>query len=1165
MVSTDPQLRRLARQLTGFDKRLHDLETVPQLAHSSIDDGTLPVYDKDGTLVVAVGRQPDGTWGAPPLAGPTPSAPIGVSATGGAGIVHVRWTGDYFHGAAPLDFDALEVLIDDRLAGAIPNRDGGTVTIEADQGTRFISARIRTLAPRHSAPTSPFTVEVGPPADQLFIEARDAIETAEGDIADAKQEIIDERTAREAALKQAAEDLAELDGKLADLPSSSELDEIRDDLAAAQGVAESARSVATEANTAANAASQAALEAAGIAASKGRVIVQETEPMGEDRKASNIWIQPVPDDPDTEIVENAVTYVYLEASDEWQPTTSSELAQAAQNALDAREAAQQAQQRADTAVSNAATSQAAAEAAQTTANTATLDAAEAHNAAVAAQEGVDAAIERGDSLLINGSFEQGDLGWPTGGSHGGRSRIIEDPAARTGRNVLELAPTTANVYPESDFIAVEPGQILRVRGWFKHLGGNGTRVGLLVRHHDANKGYLRVLYATVNTGVQNWAIGEWTLLEGEVQVPSDVRWFRFAFHATGPSTSTYHADDYQVVDVTEARAAQAAAETARALAASKPGMTEVETAIATSANGKNAITISAAEPTSSTPGVVVGDTWWRVDGSGQIFGQWRWTSLPAGWVPASIRSEVIANLDVGKLVVTGTSRFTEAVIDRLFADLFVAHKITAEQITIAALDEDGNLAPGSVGAITLQDGIVGADKIIADEVAAEVSNLVRANVEKLTVTEGATINEAVIMKIAAEMITSGVLRTADAGQRVVIDGTGIVMYGLDPDGIDYEMVRIGPSGDNLITLGDTTVSASGIQAPSGDFEQITIGGQTLVEYLDPAPSGVVARGWNNVSGRTIGPNGETELGEMYVPLVPGRGYQISVEPISAYVPRGGRLGLNIYVESGTDDSPAKSPSLKTSRLYRGIVYRDSGGDRPMVVFQGQHYAWATQETHWRLLFTFNAYDSTDVGTVYNASDWASGVLRVSVTDVGLHQEFTMIDRTGRTSTEPTPPEPTPPPVKKRYTKTYSATDYYTYDNNGNRTSDPDVVQGLYAGGPSSRLRKGGWRFPSMTGDLSGATIEKVRVKLYVDHTYYTAGATVNVCTWGGVLRDNLTVIKTYTGWKRGTSKWITLPSSTHAGFKSGAIDGVGVKPTNTFAEQFARLATSAKIEITYVK
>lgn len=542
-------------------------------------------------------------------------------------------------------------------------------------------------------------------------------------------------------------------------------------------------------------------------------------------------------------------------------------------------------------------------------------------------------------------------------------------------------------------------------------------------------------------------------------------------------------------------------------------------------------------------GKAPGAGWLEYDPATQLLKQmWRWTGQ--AWEELPMDPVMIPIIQIG----TGTAGDLTA--DRLI----VTNEFVARVAQILKL---------SVENLIVTEGAT-INELVAVAIASATAEFQTAYIQNLR-SNGAIIDEAVIGDLAANIITSGLFRTADEGQRLEIDSSGLVMFGLDADGIDFEMVRIGPSGDNLITLGDTTVSASGIQAPSGDFEQITIGGQSLLEYMDPAPSGVVARGWNDVSGRTIGPNGETELGEMYVPLVPGRGYQISVEPISAYVPRGGRLGLNIYVESGTDDSPAKSPSLKTSRLYRAIVYRDSGGDRPMVVFQGQHYAWATQETHWRLLFTFNAYDSTDVGTVYNASDWASGVLRVSVTDVGLHQEFTMIDRTGRTSTEPTPPEPTPPPVKKRYTKTYSATDFYTYDNNGNRTSDPDVVQGLYAGGPSSRLRKGGWTFPSMTGDLSGATIEKVRVKLYVDHTYYTAGATVNVCTWGGVLRDNLTVIKTYTGWKRGTSKWITLPSSTHAGFKSGAIDGVGVKPTNTFAEQFARLATSAKIEITYVK
>src|SRR5699024_1098170 len=175
----DPQTRKLARQIVDIDRRLKGVERTPQLAHSSIDDGFLPVYDKDGNLTAKFGRQDDGTWGAPPLSGPVPSMPVGVTALGGPGMLSVSWTGEYESKAAPLDFDTLEILVDGVLAGAIPNRDGGTVSISAEEGTRYISARIRTLVPRHSSTISPFGVEVGPPADQLFAEARERIEDAE--------------------------------------------------------------------------------------------------------------------------------------------------------------------------------------------------------------------------------------------------------------------------------------------------------------------------------------------------------------------------------------------------------------------------------------------------------------------------------------------------------------------------------------------------------------------------------------------------------------------------------------------------------------------------------------------------------------------------------------------------------------------------------------------------------------------------------------------------------------------------------------------------------------------------------------------------------------------------------------------------------------------------
>lgn len=214
----DPQTRKLARQLVTLDERLRHLETVPQLAHSSIDDSALPVYDKDGNLVSQLGKQADGTWGAPPLSGPTPPAPTAVTAVGGAGIIHVRWPGTYQDGVqAPLDFDALEVLVDGALAGAMSNRDGGTVTIEAAEGTRYVSARVRSLVPRHSPTTSPFSVHVSAPAEILFEDMTeradqlaDDLAAAAGQIAAAEQNLTELRDVTLPAMRAAldAEDAA---------------------------------------------------------------------------------------------------------------------------------------------------------------------------------------------------------------------------------------------------------------------------------------------------------------------------------------------------------------------------------------------------------------------------------------------------------------------------------------------------------------------------------------------------------------------------------------------------------------------------------------------------------------------------------------------------------------------------------------------------------------------------------------------------------------------------------------------------------------------------------------------------------------------------------------------------------------------------------------------
>lgn len=113
----------------------------------------------------------------------------------------------------------------------------------------------------------------------------------------------------------------------------------------------------------------------------------------------------------------------------------------------------------------------------------------------------------------------------------------------------------------------------------------------------------------------------------------------------------------------------------------------------TSANGKNSrIALTRAPGPSDTTHpdtglpLVLGDTWWQWNNATErhVVGQWTWAGTSAGWVVDPIRSEVIANLDVSKLTVTGSSRFTQAVIDRLVADEFFAKAAVVNKLTVTS-------------------------------------------------------------------------------------------------------------------------------------------------------------------------------------------------------------------------------------------------------------------------------------------------------------------------------------------------------------------------------------------------------------------------------------------------------------------------------------------------
>ena len=178
-MATDdaPNLRRLARQLVDVTRRLKHLETVPQLAHSSLDDHGMPVYDADGNLTVTIGKQADGTWGAPPVKGPVPPQPAGVEAEGDAGVIRASWQGVFWAGAAkPMDFEAVEVLVDGAVYAGIHDPQGGSVSVPALPGVRTVSFRTLSQAGVVSAAMGHVQVTVEPRVSEQMQELHENLD-----------------------------------------------------------------------------------------------------------------------------------------------------------------------------------------------------------------------------------------------------------------------------------------------------------------------------------------------------------------------------------------------------------------------------------------------------------------------------------------------------------------------------------------------------------------------------------------------------------------------------------------------------------------------------------------------------------------------------------------------------------------------------------------------------------------------------------------------------------------------------------------------------------------------------------------------------------------------------------------------------------------------------
>ena len=406
-----------------------------------------------------------------------------------------------------------------------------------------------------------------------------------------------------------------------------------------------------------------------------------------------------------------------------------------------------------------------------------------------------------------------------------------------------------------------------------------------------------------------------------------------------------------------------------------------------------------------------------------------------------------------------------------------------------------------------------------------------------------------------------------------IGGTEITAAGIRVFGTDgFETSALVSNRPNLFSIskdGDTVasinqeglasfhaVTVQGIDADAdGVIETgLEIYGTEFTEWLNPLPKGLVAFGSRTVASgysAVIAP-----FQQLDAVLLPGRAYKLKSRGYFGTDTNASRVVASLrYTTDGTaaGTTSGQACSLRSPNNYaaNGLMYYE---------LEKMFYVGGSVPVEYSFVICHQPDAGVGKSRMYGAG---SDAAEMWVEDVGLSTPDTGIDRTA----------PTPPVTKKTYTTTWSNTSSGTYKDTGTkRTNTTDVVQG-YTGVDTNGNNRGLFIFPSMTSTLSGSTVNKIEVYCYFNHWYYNGGGTARINVHGyssaPASSPSLTYATQSTGWPKPGGRWVTLPSSFHAGFISGAYRGFGLGPgasnSQTYYGRANGTAGAAKIRITYTK
>lgn len=412
-----------------------------------------------------------------------------------------------------------------------------------------------------------------------------------------------------------------------------------------------------------------------------------------------------------------------------------------------------------------------------------------------------------------------------------------------------------------------------------------------------------------------------------------------------------------------------------------------------------------------------------------------------------------------------------------------------------------------------------------------------------------------------------------------IYGSSLESSNFDPEDEELGIVgwRLGEDGSATfrnVTIGNDsyTISPEGQAVfQSISAESMTIAGEELGTLLEASGGRCISR--TQITGTQSDPtDGNATAGSALfcratISDVKNHMYLVHLDSICINPAAGaGHVGVLLRGQLNT-------PPTRTTGTFLGRLARDrTGGDAGLRWIGGSRnvaISGVSPGQDYHLAF-FVESDTSGIGT----RAVVDGVHLVSVFDMGRTEDVELLTYNLESDTTPTVQR------TRIYNATYSGSWFNDSTFPSAKISDNDhLYQGRYSASGGTRYGKIGFNHSAIQSDLSGATINKIELRLSNMHSYSSSGLTARIGSHNNASEP--TGSTSLTGdfnrwtfsWSKNQTKWVTLPNAFGNQLRDNTMKGITIGRTDAgtqgeygyFRGASASASLRPQLKITYTK